>query len=66
MRKNICKWYEVCPIKRFVEEGKLDKTWVENYCFRGGENCQRYEEVEKGIAHPDNMLPDGTIDENLF
>ena len=66
MKKKICQWYNVCPMKRFVEEGKLDKKWVENYCFRGGEDCQRYAEAEKGIAHPDNMLPDGTIDERLL
>ncbi|HHD92541.1 MAG TPA: uracil-DNA glycosylase [Candidatus Portnoybacteria bacterium] len=65
MEKNICKWYYVCPIVDFVRQGKLDKKWVENYCFRGGKNCKRYRMEEKGIAHPDNMLPDGTIDESL-
>ncbi|RLF25599.1 MAG: uracil-DNA glycosylase [Thermoplasmata archaeon] len=62
---KICKWYYVCPMKKFYEEGKLDKKWIEDYCFRGGENCKRYELEERGIFHPDNMLPDGTIDENL-
>jgi len=52
-------------MKKFYEEGKLDKKWIEDYCFRGGENCKRYELEERGIFHPDNMLPDGTIDENL-
>ena len=66
MEKKICKWYNVCPIVRFVDEGKLDKRWVENYCFRGGKNCKRYEMEEKGVPHPDNMLPDGTIDKNLW
>ncbi len=23
---NDCKWHQVCPIKRFYEEGKLDKS----------------------------------------
>ena len=65
MEKKICKWYDVCSIMRFTKEGRLDKKWVENYCFRGGKNCQRYEMEERGIPHPDNMLPDGTIDETL-
>jgi len=27
-----CKWYPVCPMKRFYEKGKLDKKWIERYC----------------------------------
>ncbi len=27
-----CKWYPVCPMKKFYEEGKLDKRWIELYC----------------------------------
>ncbi len=65
MEKKICKWYDVCPMKKFYEEGKLDKKWIENYCFKQGENCKRYEMEEKGIYHPDNMLPNGTIDSEL-
>ena len=65
MAKIICKWYDVCPIKLFVEEEKLDNKWIENYCFKGGEGCKRYEMEEKGLYHPDNMLPDGTISKNL-
>jgi hypothetical protein len=29
------------------------------------EICKRYHMEEKGILHPDCMLPDGTIDEQL-
>ena len=65
MENKVCKWYKVCPMKRFYEEGKLDKKWVENYCFQNGENCKRLEMVNKGIVHPDNMLPNGEIDESL-
>lgn len=65
MERKICKWYNLCPIVYFVKKGKLDKKWVENYCLRGGKNCKRYEMEEKGIPHPDNMLPDGTIDKSL-
>lgn len=65
MEKEICKWYYACPIVNFVEQGRLSKRWVEDYCFRGGKSCKRYEMEEKGIYHPDNMLPDGTINKNL-
>lgn len=65
IKNAICKWYDVCPMKKFFEEGKLDKKWIENYCFKGGKNCKRYEMEEKGIPHPDNMLPNGEIDNSL-
>ena len=65
MGKKICKWYDVCPMKRFYEEGKLDKKWVENYCFNEGKNCKRYEMEKNGIFHPDYMLPNGEINEKL-
>jgi len=25
-----CKWYPVCPMKRFYEAGKIDKKWIDN------------------------------------
>ena len=52
-------------MKRFFEEGKTDKSWINNYCFNGGKNCKRKEMEDNGIPHPDNMLPNGEIDENL-
>lgn len=54
-----CKWYRVCPMKMYYEEGKLDKKWIEQYCKNDWENCVRYKMEESGIPHPDNMLPDG-------
>jgi hypothetical protein len=65
MEKEICKWYNLCPMKRFFEQGKLDKKWIENYCFKNGKDCQRFKMEEEGLPHPDNMLPDGTIDKTL-
>lgn len=65
MKKKICKWYSVCPMKRFYEQGKLDKKWVEDYCFRNGENCKRLEAFQKGIPHSDYMLPNDKVDESL-
>jgi len=62
---EVCKWYHVCPIKRFTDKGLLDKRWVEQYCLRGNTNCVRYQMEEKGQFHPDNMLPDGTLDHRL-
>ena len=63
--KHICKWYMWCPVKYFYEQRKLDKKWVEKYCWRDNLKCVRRKMEEKGISHPDNMLPDGTIDETL-
>jgi len=60
-----CKWYPVCPMKRFYEEGKLDKKWIELYCKGDWESCIRYQMEERGEQHPDWMLPDGTLDERL-
>lgn len=63
--KNICKWYDVCPLKRFYERNILNKKWVNDYCWGDYLKCARYKMEDKGTYHPDNMLPDGTIDENL-
>ncbi|OPX32622.1 MAG: uracil-DNA glycosylase [Candidatus Latescibacteria bacterium 4484_181] len=60
-----CKWYPVCPMKRFYEKGKLDKKWIELYCKGDWESCVRYQMEEEGKPHPDWMLPDGTLDEKL-
>ena len=62
---KLCKWYQVCPIKFFVDHKKLDPKQVENYCFVGNKNCKRYQMEENGEFHPDNMLPDGTIKNDL-
>jgi len=60
-----CKWYPLCPMKRFYEEGRLDRKWIELYCKGDWKNCLRYQLEENGTPHPDWMLPDGTIDERL-
>jgi len=61
-----CKWYPVCPMKRFYEEGKLDKKWIELYCKGDWESCVRYQMEEEGKFHPDYMLPDGSLDEKYI
>ena len=60
-----CKWYQVCPMKKFYEQGKLDKKWIELYCKGDWDNCVRYHMEENGKSHPDNMMPDGSIDYSL-
>ena len=60
-----CKWYPVCPLKRFYEEGTLGKEWIERYCKGDWERCIRYQMEERSEPHPDWMLPDGSLDENL-
>lgn len=65
MKTKECKWFPVCPMKYFWEQGKLESSWIDNYCRGDWSSCIRFEKEEKGIYHPDNMLPDGKIDENL-
>jgi len=60
-----CIWFDVCPLKRFYEQGKLNKNWIEDYCFGEFLKCTRYKMEQEGVFHPDNMMPDGKIDERL-
>ena len=60
-----CKWYPVCPMKRYYEKGVLDKKWIKLYCKGDYLSCVRYELEENGEYHQDWMLPDGSIDERL-
>lgn len=60
-----CKWFSSCPMKRFYRQGRLEKKWIELYCKGDWKSCVRYELEEKGEPHPDFMLPDGSLDENL-
>lgn len=55
-----CKWYPVCPMKKFYEEGIIERRWVELYCKGDWEICVRYQMEESGRYHEDNMLPDGS------
>jgi DNA polymerase len=60
-----CKWYDVCPMKRFYQDEMLDRKWVERYCRGDWESCKRFKLEESGEPHPDWMLPDGTMSERL-
>lgn len=65
IKKRIFKWYLVCPIKYFVDQGKLDPKWVEDYCLVGNKDCERYILEERGEIHSDKLLPNGEIKEDL-
>ena len=62
-----CKWYGVCPLRRYETEGRIALVWAEKYCKSddGWMECERYKLEERSIYHPDNMLPDGTLDETF-
>jgi len=60
-----CKWFPVCPMKRYYEKGMIDEKWIKNYCHGDWSTCVRYKMEARGEYHPDWMLPDGTIDEGL-
>jgi len=62
---NVCKWYHSCPIKRFTDQGKLERYWIENYCLLSNKNCIRYQMEENNQFHPDNMLPNGEVKKDL-
>lgn len=52
-------------MKRYYEKGLLEKKWVKDYCWSNWNNCIRYQMEEKGEYHPDWMLPDGSLNEQL-
>lgn len=52
-------------MKRFTDEGKLERYWVEHYCLVGNTDCIRFQLEETGKPHPDNMLPNGEIRDDL-
>jgi len=60
-----CKWYSVCPMRRFYQLGELDEKWIEKYCRGDWKRCQRYAMEESGEPHADWLLPDGTISRRL-
>ncbi len=62
---HTCKWYNCCPLKWFYEKGKLNRKWIDLYCQGNWESCIRFQMEERYEYHPDNMLPDGSIDEKL-
>ncbi|MBN2080117.1 MAG: hypothetical protein JW838_14205 [Spirochaetes bacterium] len=64
-RVRPCGWYSCCPIRRFTDSGALDRFWVERYCLVNNRRCVRYRMEEEGRPHPDTLLPDGRMMEDL-
>lgn len=56
-----CKWFPVCPMKTFYENGMLDFEWIARYCRGDWESCVRYQKEERGEPHSDRLLPDGSF-----
>jgi len=52
-------------MKRYFETGKLKRIWIDKYCWGNWNICVRYKLEEGGKYHPDWMLPDGSINEEL-
>lgn len=65
MVRRTCKWYQLCPVKKFYEHGQLERAWLEEYCWGRYEHCVRYRLEAKGELHPDNLLPDGNVRKDL-
>jgi len=61
----VCKWYDVCPLRRFESQGRLTAEWAERYCRRNWKDCRRYQLEEQGVSHPDHLMPDGSLDHRL-
>jgi len=64
---KMCQWYnQTSGMKRAYDKGLLDKKWIENYCWNGGNGCIRKKRFEEeSYVSPDFILPDGTIDKGL-
>ncbi|MEA3400003.1 MAG: uracil-DNA glycosylase [Armatimonadota bacterium] len=65
--RDLCRWYnETSAIKRAYDQGLIERKWVEDYCWNGGEGCVRKPRFEQeGYVSPDYVLPDGTVSEKL-
>jgi uracil-DNA glycosylase len=62
---NVCRWYGICPMRRYQAAGLVDDERIDPYCLGDWASCVRFQKESRGESHPDNMLPDGAIDENL-
>jgi len=58
--------YFSSAMKRAYDLGLIDKKWVRDFCWSGGNNCVRKERFEKeGYASPNYVLPDESEDPKL-
>ncbi|MDY6915084.1 MAG: uracil-DNA glycosylase [Candidatus Cloacimonadota bacterium] len=63
--ETYCRWHRSCPMKKFTEKGLIDPSWRQLYCLGNWQSCVRFQMESRGQPHPDWMLPDGTLMENL-
>ena len=58
-----CKWINACPMRELEKKGIINDKYKKEYCLskNNWKNCKRYKLEEKGIAHPDNLLPDNKL-----
>ena len=58
-----CKWNNTCPLRRLEKKGLIVFNWSKEYCQSDNnwKNCKRYQAEENGLAHSDNMMPDGSF-----
>ncbi|MGM5483598.1 MAG: uracil-DNA glycosylase [Nanobdellota archaeon] len=57
----VCKWINVCGLRRLEKEKIISFKWKEKYCLSEDkwEECERFKMEDKGIEH-ENILPDGS------
>jgi len=65
MSKKECKWFSVCSMKFYWQQGKIDEIWIKNYCLGNWDKCIRYQKKEAGIFYLDYLMPDGTLNNKL-
>jgi hypothetical protein len=65
--RDVCRWYNATSaIKRAYDDGLIERRWVEQYCWKGGEGCVRKRRFEQeGYVSPDYVLPDGSESDQL-
>ena len=58
----VCKWVDVCSLRKLEGENKISGKWKEEYCLSEGNwrNCKRYKLEEEGVEH-EGVLPAGGI-----
>jgi hypothetical protein len=58
--KGRCKWFITCPLRGMENKGVIGHKWRREYCEGNWKSCKRYWMEERGVPHPDTLLPDGT------
>jgi uracil-DNA glycosylase len=56
-----CRYFSCCPLRRFEESGEIGETYKRRFCEGEFEKCVRFKMEEKGMPHPDRLMPDGKM-----